>query len=76
MTEEATITPWEVSGEIDYKKLIRKFGIKPLPSLSKVFNDNILFRRKAVFAHRDFEKILDCIKNRKKFVMMTGLMPS
>lgn len=76
MTEGATVTPWEVSGEIDYKKLIRKFGIKPLPSLPKVFNDNVLFRRKAVFAHRDFEKILDCIKNRKEFVMMTGLMPS
>jgi tryptophanyl-tRNA synthetase len=76
MTERTIVNPWEVSGEIDYKKLMKKFGIKPLPSLPKVFNENLLFRRKAVFAHRNFEKILDCIKNRKKFVLMTGLMPS
>ncbi len=70
------ITPWEVKGNINYEKLIKEFGIKPMPKLPDKFNENILFRRKIIFAHRDFEKILDCVKNRKKFVMMTGLMPS
>ena len=76
MKEEFKVTPWEVSGDVDYEKLVKEFGIKPIPNLPDIFNDNVLFRRKVVFAHRDFDKILECIKNKKKFVMMTGLMPS
>ncbi len=76
MAEKTTVTPWEVSGEIDYGKLVKEFGIKHLPELPSIFNENVLFRRKIIFAHRDFEKILDCIRTKKNFVMMTGLMPS
>jgi tryptophanyl-tRNA synthetase len=68
--------PWEISGDINYDKLIKEFGITPMKELPKVFNENILFRRGVVFAHRDIQRILDAIKNKKKFVMMTGLMPT
>ncbi|MEK6898093.1 MAG: tryptophan--tRNA ligase [Nanoarchaeota archaeon] len=74
--DDFKITPWEVSGDVNYEKLVKEFGIKPMPSLPKIFSDNLLFRRKIIFAHRDFERILDAVKNKKKFVMMTGLMPS
>ena len=74
--EAHIVNPWEVKGEVDYDKLIREFGIKPMPKLFPAFNENILFRRKVIFAHRDFERVLEAIKNKKKFVMMTGLMPS
>jgi tryptophanyl-tRNA synthetase len=70
------INPWEVSGDIDYDKLIKEFGISPLKQLPDIFEKNALFRRKIVFAHRDIQRILDAIKNKKKFVMMTGLMPT
>lgn len=70
------LNPWEVSGNVNYQKIIREFGITELRSLPEVFQKEILFRRKVVFAHRDFQNILDAIKNKKKFVMMTGLMPS
>lgn len=75
---EATfkVTPWDVSGSIDYDKLVREFGITHLKELPKVFEDNVLFRRKTIFAHRDIQRILEAIKNKKKFVMMTGLMPT
>ncbi len=76
MKKETVITPWEVGGDINYVKLIKEFGIKPMPKLPVVFNKNVLFRRNIVFAQRDFQRILDSIKNKKKFVMMTGLMPS
>ena len=42
--KEMKVTPWEVSGKIDYEKLAREFGVSPLKELPKVFNDNILFR--------------------------------
>jgi len=74
--EDFKVTPWEVSGDINYERLAKDFGIKPMPKLPKEFEDYVLFKRKVIFAHRDFEKILDSIKNKKKFVMMTGLMPT
>ena len=70
------VTPWEVKGEVDYDQLIKRFGLSPIGILPKVFNDNLLFRRKKVFAHRDFHRILEAIKNKLPFVMMTGLMPT
>jgi len=70
------VTPWEVKGEVDYDKLIKEFGISPLKELPDIFNRNLLFRRKIVFAHRDIQKILEAVKNKKKFVVMTGLMPT
>ena len=70
------VTPWEVKGEVDYEKLMKEFGISPLKELPDVFNKNLLFRRKIVFAHRDIQKILEAVKNKKKFVVMTGLMPT
>lgn len=68
--------PWEVKGDINYEKLVKEFGIKPLDDLPVEFSNNLLFRRKKIFAHRDFEQIIDCVKTNKPFVMMTGLMPT
>jgi tryptophanyl-tRNA synthetase len=76
MPEKFVVTPWEVKGTVDYDKLIKEFGVEPLGELPKVFNENVLFRRKAVFAHRDIGRILNAIKNKEPFAMMTGLMPS
>ena len=76
MKKDFKVTPWEVSGDIDYNKLITEFGLSPLNKLPKIFNENLLFRRKKIFAHRDFQKILDAVKNKKPFIMMTGLMPT
>jgi len=76
MPDKFIVTPWEVKGEIDYGKLVKEFGVEPLGKLPDIFNENILFRRKAVFAHRDIGRILNAIQNKKPFAMMTGLMPS
>jgi len=70
------INPWEAKDILDYARLMKKFGISPLRELPKTFNKNILFRRKIIFGHRDFQRILEAKKDGKKFVMMTGLMPS
>lgn len=73
---EMKVTPWEVTGEIDYDRLMKEFGIDPFAKFSKILPDNMLFRRGTVYGQRDFERIAECIKNKKEFVMMTGLMPS
>ncbi|MFH1327018.1 MAG: tryptophan--tRNA ligase [archaeon] len=74
--QEARVTPWKVSGDIDYEKLVKEFGVSKLKELPKIFSEDLLFRRKIIFAHRDIQRILEAIKNKKKFVMMTGLMPT
>jgi tryptophanyl-tRNA synthetase len=76
MVMKAKVTPWEVKGEIDYNKLIKDFGLKPLKHLPEVFNKNLLFRRGIIFAHRDFKRVVEAIEQKKPIVMMTGLMPS
>jgi tryptophanyl-tRNA synthetase len=77
MTEEKmVVTPWEVKGKIDYDKLVKEFGISKIKELPDIFNTEIFFRRGIVFAHRDIQKILEAIQNKKPFIMMTGLMPT
>jgi len=68
--------PWEVRGEINYNKLVKDFGVSLMKDLPEIFNKEILFRRRIIFAHRDYQRILESVKNKKKFVMMTGLMPT
>ncbi len=76
MEKEFKVTPWEVKGKIDYEKLIKGFGISHIGAIPKKFQDNFLFRRKIVYGHRNLDLILNVIKNKEKFVMLTGLMPS
>lgn len=76
MAEKQVITPWEVKGRINYEKLMKDFGLKPFKELPKKFTDNVLFRRKIIFAQRDFNRIIEAVQKKKPFAMMTGLMPS
>jgi tryptophanyl-tRNA synthetase len=74
--EKMIVTPWEVKGKIDYDKLVKEFGISKIKDLPEVFNKEIYFRRGIVFAHRDMQKILEAVRDKKPFIMMTGLMPT
>src|SRR3989344_7399328 len=76
MEKEFKVTPWEVTGNINYDRLIKEFGISTFSKLPKNFQENFLFRRGIIYGHRNFENILNAIKNKQKFVMMTGLMPT
>lgn len=70
------LDPWG-SGKIgDYENLFREFGIESFEKFRKKLSENRYIRRGIVFGHRDFSGIMNCIENKKPFVMMTGLMPS
>ena len=76
------VTPWEVSGKIDYDKLIRQFGTQPLTDellerLRKHMGGlHLQLRRKLFFSHRDLDWILDQYEAGQKFVLYTGRGPS
>jgi len=68
--------PWEVEGDVNYSKLIEKFGVTPMKELGGIFKKEFLFRRRIIFAHRDIQRILEAVQKKNNFVMMTGLMPT
>jgi len=76
------VTPWEVEGEIDYNKLIEKFGTKPisreiLERLKKITGEiHPMLRLQYFFSHRDFDWILDKYENGENFYLYTGRGPS
>jgi tryptophanyl-tRNA synthetase len=80
--EEMVVTPWEVSGKIDYEKLIREFGTQPLtPEIleltQRLAGDlHLQLRRRIFFSHRDFDWILRRYEAGEKFVLYTGRGPS
>ena len=82
MPKKYTVTPWEVSGEIDYEKLIKEFGVKPLDDkilsrLERHTGDLHRFlKRKIFFAHTYFDTILEQAEKGNKFYLYTGRAPS
>jgi len=80
--EEMVVTPWEVSGKIDYDKLTREFGtenltIELLEHLRKHAGSlHTQLRRRIFFSHRDFNWILDEYDKGQKFALYTGRGPS
>jgi len=80
--EEMVVTPWEVSGKIDYEKLIREFGTQPLtPELLERIARNAgelhpQLERRIFFSHRDVDWLLQRYENGEKFVLYTGRGPS
>jgi len=82
MNEEFKVTPWEVTGKVDYARLIQEFGTEPI-------DDELLQRwkhvtgsipmamqRKIFFSHRDLKWLLDKYERGEKFVLYTGRGPS
>ena len=72
---EKIIDPWGSELVEDYTKIVKDFGLEVFDS--KLFpNPNRLMRRGVVFAGRDLKQIADAIKSKKRFYVLSGLMPS
>jgi tryptophanyl-tRNA synthetase len=71
------VTPWEVSGKIDYGKLIEQFGVSEIDDgLLKRLPDNFMLRRKIFYAHRDLGRIVEAHEKGDEFYLYTGRGPS
>jgi tryptophanyl-tRNA synthetase len=77
ITMPIRIDPWSIAIPEDYSKLMEEFGIESFEDLlDQIPKPHYLMRRRVIFGHRDFGRILDAMQARKGFVVMTGLMPS
>ncbi|MEM4255101.1 MAG: tryptophan--tRNA ligase [Candidatus Norongarragalinales archaeon] len=74
MTEKI-IDPWGSALPEDYSKIVQDFGLEAF-SVKDFPNPNRLMRRGIAFAGRDLKRISDCIKMRKKFYALSGIMPT
>ena len=76
------VTPWEVSGHIDYDMLIKDFGTEKigdalLKRIEKEAGDlHFMLRRGIFFSHRGLGWLLDEYKKGNKFFLYTGRGPS
>ncbi len=82
MKKKMEVTPWGVSGEVNYDKLIKEFGIKKIDKeLLKRIQKHTkklhpMLRRGIFFAHRDLNWILSQYEKGNKFFLYTGCGPS
>ncbi len=81
-TEDFIVTPWHVEGDIDYDKLIKKFGTEKISQglLNRIKKntgeDHFMLRRGIFFSHREMNRILDDYEKGKEFFLYTGRGPS
>jgi len=76
--KEPVITPWNVSGNISYEKLIKEFGVSVIPSSLKTELKDLhpLISRGIYFSHREFDKWIEAAKKGKRVSVITGRGPS
>lgn len=78
----AHVTPYAVSGNVDYQRLIDEFGISPLNTkdlqrIEKIAGElHPYLKRGLFFAHRDLKWCLDEYDKGNKFFLYTGRGPS
>ena len=80
--EEFDVTPFDVEGQVDYDRLVDKFGTEEIDEeLKQRFFDlaggeNLYVERDFVYSHRDFDKALDEFEDGEDFFLYTGVGPS
>jgi tryptophanyl-tRNA synthetase len=82
MTAKMVVTPWEVSGDIDYVKLIKEFGTQSLTDAlikrieKEAGESHFMLRRKVFFSHRELDTLLKEHDEGKPWALYTGRGPS
>lgn len=79
--DDFVVTPWEVRGDVDYEKLIERFGTQRITDdmLDKWQRHaplHPMLRRGIFYSHRDFNLVLDQLEKGKPFYLYTGRGPS
>lgn len=80
--EEIHITPWEAEAFVDYERLVKIFGAKPLTDrevdmLANVAGEvHVMIRRRVFYSHRDFDIFLEAYKSGRRCALYTGRGPS
>ncbi len=80
--KKSQVTPWDVSGSVDYENIIKEFGVERItPELLKRIEKlageaHFMLKRGIFFAHRDLKWLLDQYDAKNNFFLYTGRAPS
>ncbi|EGQ42742.1 MAG: hypothetical protein J07AB43_07300 [Candidatus Nanosalina sp. J07AB43] len=80
--EEFDVTPFDVEGQVDYDRLIDKFGTEEIDDeLKQRFFDlaggeNLYVKRDFIYSHRGLEEALHEYEEEDGFFFYTGIGPS
>ncbi|MFB6095314.1 MAG: tryptophan--tRNA ligase [Halodesulfurarchaeum sp.] len=82
-TEEATgaddvvIDPWGSSTIADYHGLFEEFGIEAFEELlPSVPEPHYLMRRAIIFGHRDYDRVVEAMREDGDYAALSGFMPT
>ena len=71
------LDPWGATEIEDYNHLSEEFGIQKFDSLcSQIPHPNMYMRRGVIFGHRDFDRVLETMKQNGDFAVMSGIKPT
>lgn len=75
--QEPQINPWSSTPSLDIDKTFAEFGIDPIaPVMADLPEIPYFMRRGIVVGHRDYRPIVQAIRNKTPFHILTGFMPS
>ncbi len=74
---QSGINPWSSDQTVDVDRLFTEFGIEPVDEVAQRLPEVPSFiRRGVVVGHRDYQVVVDAIRNHAPFHVLTGFMPS
>jgi tryptophanyl-tRNA synthetase len=74
---KSVLDPWGTTVVEDYNHLYEEFGIQKFNSLlPKISDPSMYMRRGVIFGHRDFDHVLETMKQGGDFAVMSGIKPT
>ncbi|MFC4450812.1 tryptophan--tRNA ligase [Halorussus aquaticus] len=77
-SDDFTVTPYAVEGEIDYRELLDRFGADELTDdqIARFPDPHPMVRRKVFYAGRDVDRFLTATEEGQTVSLVTGVGPS
>jgi tryptophanyl-tRNA synthetase len=74
---KSVLDPWGTTVVEDYNHLYEEFGIQKFDSLLPNIPDPSMYmRRGVIFGHRDFDRVLEAMRQGGDFAVMSGIKPT
>ncbi len=71
------LDPWGSSTIADYRELFTEFGIEEFEDrLPDIPDPHYLMRRGVIFGHREYDRVIEAMRNDEPFAALSGFMPT
>ncbi|MFB6296137.1 MAG: tryptophan--tRNA ligase [Halobacteriales archaeon] len=75
--DDVVLDPWGSATIGDYEDLFTQFGIEEFDEiLPEIPEPHYLMRRGVIFGHREYDRVVEAIRDDEPYAALSGLMPS